>query len=58
MGGGPGIEVGYVTLAPGAGGASMAQAAEAAVIRALQAAGFPLLSAADATRRHQPKLSS
>lgn len=48
----PGAEFAYVALTVGEG--SSARVVEAAVIRALQAEGFPLLSTADARRRHAP----
>lgn len=57
VGGGPGIELAYVALPGSAGGASAAGAAEAGVIQALQAGGFPLLSTADAVRRGRPRLT-
>lgn len=55
MGGGPGIEVAYIALAGGAGGASTAKTIEAALIRELAGEEFPLLSTSDARKKHKPK---
>ena len=57
MGGGPGIEVAYVLFLGDMGGASTAKVVEAAAIQALQQQGFPLLSVADAQRKHVPRFS-
>ena len=57
VGGGPGIEVAYVLFLGDMGGASTAKVVEAAAIQALQQQGFPLLSVADAQRKHVPRIS-
>lgn len=53
----PQAEFAYVALSGIEGASSSAKVVEAAVIKALQAGGYPLLSTSDSRRKHSPNMA-